>query len=40
MSRLLDAIDSDGARVAPSAMLTPELIVRASSVGEGRHAKR
>ena len=39
MSRLLDAIDSDGARVAPSAMLTPELIVRASSVGEGSGAK-
>ncbi|HEV7269030.1 LacI family DNA-binding transcriptional regulator [Pseudoxanthomonas sp.] len=38
MSRLLDTIESDGARVAPSAMLTPELIVRASSVGEGRHA--
>ena len=39
MSRLLDAIDSDGARVAPSAMLVPELIVRASSVGEGSGAK-
>ena len=38
MSRLLEAIESDGARVAPSAMLTPELIIRASSVGEGRHA--
>jgi len=25
--------------VAPSAMLTPELIVRASSVGEGRHTQ-
>ena len=37
MSRLLEAIESDGARVAPSAVLTPALIVRASSVGEGRH---
>jgi len=25
--------------VAPSAMLTPELIVRASSVGEGRRSQ-
>ena len=39
MSRLLETIESDGARVAPSAMLTPELIVRASSVGEGRHTQ-
>lgn len=39
MSRLLDTIESDGARVAPSATLVPELIVRASSVGEGRQAK-
>ena len=39
MSRLLDTIDSDGERVAPSAMLVPELIIRASSVGESHHAK-
>ncbi|WP_334180074.1 LacI family DNA-binding transcriptional regulator [Pseudoxanthomonas sp.] len=39
MSRLLETIESDGARVAPSSMLVPELVVRASSVGEGRHAK-
>ena len=39
MSRLLDTIDSDGERVAPSAMLVPELIIRASSVGESLHAK-
>ena len=36
MSRLLDAIESDGQRVAPSSMLVPELIVRASSMREGR----
>ena len=40
MGRLLDAIDSDGARIAPSAMLVPELIVGASSVGEGRHTEK
>jgi len=40
MSRLLEAIESDGARVAPSSMLVPELVVRASSVGEGRQTKR
>ena len=31
MSRLLDAIDSDGTRAGPSSTLVPELIVRASS---------
>ncbi|MEL1266212.1 LacI family DNA-binding transcriptional regulator [Pseudoxanthomonas putridarboris] len=31
MSRLLDTIDSDGEKVAPSSTLIPELIVRASS---------
>lgn len=40
MGRLLDAIDSDGARVAPSAMLVPELIVRASSVERPAHGKQ
>ena len=39
MGRLLDAIESDGARVAPSAMLIPELIVRASSGGESHHSR-
>ena len=39
MSRLLDTIDSDGERVAPSAMLVPELIVRESSIGAAPRAK-
>ncbi len=39
MTSLLDAIESEGERVPPSAMLVPELNVRTSSVGEGRKAK-
>jgi len=40
MSRLLDTIDSDGERVAPSATLVPELIVRESSIGAVPQAKK